>query len=79
MRIEVQYFALMREQAGRSRETVQTASSTASELYDELRRQHGFKLEPRQLRVAINGEFGEWQHRLRDGDAVVFIPPVAGG
>jgi molybdopterin converting factor subunit 1 len=79
VRIEVQYFALMREQAGLTRETVQTASSTARDLYSELRQRHGFKLAPEQLRVAINGEFGEWQHALRDGDAVVFIPPVAGG
>ena len=31
------------------------------------------------LRVAINTEFGDWSAPLSDGDAVVFIPPVAGG
>jgi molybdopterin converting factor small subunit len=31
------------------------------------------------LRVAINSEFGDWTAPLKDGDAVVFIPPVAGG
>jgi len=31
------------------------------------------------LRVAINGEFAEWSTPLAAGDAVVFIPPVAGG
>jgi len=31
------------------------------------------------LRVAINAEFREWTAPLADGDAVVFIPPVAGG
>ena len=34
--IEVQYFAVLRERAGTSRETVQTAAATAGELYDEL-------------------------------------------
>jgi len=29
--------------------------------------------------VAINTEFREWTAPLVDGDAVVFIPPVAGG
>jgi sulfur-carrier protein len=29
--------------------------------------------------VAVNTEFGEWSQPLADGDAVVFIPPVAGG
>jgi molybdopterin converting factor small subunit len=31
------------------------------------------------LRVAVNGDFGEWEHPLAAGDTVVFIPPVAGG
>jgi molybdopterin converting factor small subunit len=29
--------------------------------------------------VAINAEFRDWQSPLKDGDSVVFIPPVAGG
>ena len=32
-----------------------------------------------QLRVAINAAFADWESELRDGDEVVFIPPVAGG
>jgi molybdopterin converting factor small subunit len=31
------------------------------------------------VKVAINDEFADWQHKLQDGDTVVFIPPVAGG
>jgi molybdopterin converting factor small subunit len=31
------------------------------------------------LRVAINGEFADWTQPLNAGDAVVFVPPVAGG
>jgi molybdopterin converting factor small subunit len=31
------------------------------------------------LRVAINNEFRDWSTPLAEGDAVVFIPPVAGG
>jgi molybdopterin converting factor small subunit len=29
--------------------------------------------------VAINAEFSDWSQPLLEGDAVVFIPPVAGG
>jgi molybdopterin converting factor subunit 1 len=79
MRIDIEYYALMREQAGRSRETVQTGAATAAALYAELQRLHPFTLALEQLRVAINSEFCEWQQPLNDGDAVVFIPPVAGG
>jgi len=27
----------------------------------------------------VNDEFCDWETPLRDGDLVVFIPPVAGG
>ncbi len=79
MRITVQYYALLREQAGRSTETVSTAARTPRELYAELRRRHPFSLAPEMLRVAVNAEFRDWSQPLVEGDAVVFIPPVAGG
>ena len=78
-RIKVQYYALLREQAGRSDEALETEARTPRELYEELQRRHPFSLAPEMLRVAINAEFGEWTQSLADGDAVVFIPPVAGG
>lgn len=77
--LRVQYFAVLREQAGRSDETVDTTAATPAELYDELRARHPFQLSPVQLKVAINAEFSDWRTPLRHGDAVVFIPPVAGG
>ncbi|MGH8218733.1 MAG: NTP transferase domain-containing protein [Steroidobacteraceae bacterium] len=77
--IKVQYYALLREQAGRSTETVSTGARTPRELYEELRERHPFSLAPEMLRVAVNAEFGEWSQPLDEGDAVVFIPPVAGG
>jgi molybdopterin-guanine dinucleotide biosynthesis protein A len=77
--IRVQYYALLREQAGRSTETLQTQARTPRELYLELRARYPFTLPPEMLRVAVNAEFGEWTQPLKAGDAVVFIPPVAGG
>jgi len=77
--IKVQYYALLREQAGRSDEALDTAARTPRELYEELQKRHPFSLAPEMLRVAINAEFGEWTQLLADGDSVVFIPPVAGG
>ena len=78
-RIHVQYFAILREQAGRSDETLATAARTPRELYDELRARHPFTLAPEMLRIAVNAEFGDWSQPLVDGDTIVFIPPVAGG
>jgi molybdopterin-guanine dinucleotide biosynthesis protein A len=79
MRLNIQYFALMREQANMSRESVETKAATAAELFAELAQKHGFTLSRDQLKVAINSEFGSWTQPLREGDSVVFIPPVAGG
>jgi len=78
-RVTVQYFALLREQAGRGAESLVTAARTPRELYAELAHRYPFTLDPSVLRVAINSEFGDWSAPLAEGDAVVFIPPVAGG
>jgi molybdenum cofactor guanylyltransferase len=77
--IRVQYYALLREQAGRSDESIITAARTPRDLYNELKARYPFSLAPEMLRVAVNAEFGEWSQPLADGDCVVFIPPVAGG
>ena len=79
LRITVHYFALLREQAGRTEEQVDTTAPTAGALYQELKDRHGFALPERVLKVAVNDEFAAWDHPLRTGDRVVFIPPVAGG
>jgi molybdenum cofactor guanylyltransferase len=79
MQLKIQYYALMREQAGRSAETIETLANTPADLYSELVRRHGFTLSRDQLKVAINSEFCDWSRKLEQDDAVVFIPPVAGG
>jgi molybdopterin converting factor subunit 1 len=76
--VRLQYYAILREQAGRSGEQVETAGDAAA-LYDALAARHGFTLARGQLKVAVNGEFADWSRPLADGDEVVFIPPVAGG
>jgi len=79
MQLTVQYFALLREQAGRSQETLETSASTPADLYAELAARYPFTLAREQLKVAVNSDFSDWSHPLTAGDSVVFIPPVAGG
>jgi molybdopterin converting factor subunit 1 len=79
MRVNIRYFALLREQAGRSEETFETSATTPADLYGELNARYGFTLGREQLKVAVNSEFRDWSWTLAPGDAVVFIPPVAGG
>lgn len=79
MNLRVLYFASMRDHAGVDAERVTTVAKDARGLYGELRARHGFVLDAARLRVAINGAFASWEQVLRDGDEVVFMPPVSGG
>ena len=79
MSVTVQYFAILREQRGLTQEKLTTAALTPAALYDELRARHGFTLPAERVRAAVNDEFVAAAAPLRDGDRVVFIPPVAGG
>jgi molybdopterin converting factor subunit 1 len=77
--IQIQYFALLREERGLTEETIQTGLTTARQLFDELKTKHQFSLGRERLNLAVNEEFQPWDTVLKDGDAIVFIPPVAGG
>lgn len=77
--ISVHYFAILREQRGLSQEQVVTAAATPAALYEELRTRHNFTLPAERIRAAVNDAFVDAMAPLRDGDRLVFIPPVAGG
>jgi len=77
--IHVQYFAVLREQAGRGEEALPTNAHSPADLYEALKERHGLTLPRTVLRVAVNEEFCGWDRPLQEGDRVVFIPPVAGG
>jgi molybdopterin converting factor subunit 1 len=77
--LRLHYYALLREQAGRQSESLDTRARTPAELYAELAARHRFSLPASQLKVAVNAAFTDWERELEDGDEVVFIPPVAGG
>jgi molybdopterin converting factor subunit 1 len=78
-KIDVTYFAILREQRGLSREQLETSADTPAELYTELRRTHSFTLDGALVKAAVNGAFVPMEQPLSDGDAIVFVPPVAGG
>ena len=79
MKINVNYYALFREQAGCSDEVVEVGSGDAAELFESLKAKHGFSMGRKHVRLALNEAFVGWDSPLNDGDQVVFIPPVAGG
>lgn len=77
--IKICYFASLREQAGISEEEVETESSKAVGLYEELLSKYHFTLPKENVGVAINGQLRSIDWALSSGDTVVYIPPVAGG
>ncbi len=77
--LHIQYFAILREQRGVAQEKLTTSAATPAALYDELRARHAFTLTGDRIRAAVNDAFVDAATPLREGDRVVFIPPVAGG
>ena len=78
-RVEVLYFASLRDAAGVASEQVELVDGDLAALYARLQARHGFALPQEQLRVAVDGAFVRWDAPLRDGSSVAFIPPVSGG
>lgn len=79
IQLHIRYYALLREQAGKSEESLSTEAITPAAVFAELSKRYPFTLSPTQLKVAINTQFRDWQTTLQNGDQLVFIPPVAGG
>ena len=71
--------ARMQNQKTKNSIQLTTAAATPLALYEELRTRHGFTLPGDRVRAAVNDAFVAADAPLRDGDRVVFIPPVAGG
>lgn len=81
-KIEVLYFAAVRDLVGRPQERLELPREVAcvADLVRHLERVHP-ELAGRlvSVRVAVNEEFCGDQHELAEGDVVALIPPVAGG
>lgn len=70
---------MLRETVGAGSEDIVGEFATVDELYRHLDAKHGFSIGPDRLRAGVNGSYRPFDAALRDGDEVVFIPPVAGG
>jgi len=79
MNINIIYFASMRDQAKKSKETISTNAQTAKEVFYNLNKKYNFDFNEEDLKVAVNEEYSDFSTQLKDNDTIVFIPPVAGG
>jgi molybdopterin synthase sulfur carrier subunit len=78
-KVEVLYFAALRDSAGMASECVETNAGDLAALYAERQAKHGLPFPQRQLRVAVDGAFAGWADGVRAGSVIAFIPPVSGG
>ena len=77
--ITVRYFAMFREHAGVSEETISIAAETAADVFEATRDKHGSAEPLAHCKVAINDQMADWEAVVNEGDTVLLFPPVAGG
>jgi molybdopterin synthase sulfur carrier subunit len=78
-KITVRYFAMFREHAGLSEETIELKVVTAMDVFEQTRSRHGSNEPMGHCKVAINDQMADWESNVNDGDTVLLFPPVAGG
>ncbi len=79
MKLNIKYFAALRECAGKSDECLNVEVSTVEDVYQMLNEKYSFSVDRHHLKVALNEEYAKFDDKVSDGDTLVFIPPVAGG
>ncbi|GJL73368.1 MAG: molybdopterin synthase sulfur carrier subunit [Nitrosomonas sp.] len=77
--LHITYFAALRDATGYSEETLTTEAVTAKTLFYELTEKYHWRFTETDIRIAINDRYRPPDTPLKEGDRVVFIPPVAGG
>ena len=83
MKVNVKYFASIRESVGTGGELLDTAAATLGALRDELIARSGAHAQSlargRAVRVALNQVMSSEDSALSEGCEVAFFPPVTGG
>ena len=83
MKLNVKYFASIRELVGVSTQVIDTRAGTLGALRDELIALGGAHAEAlargRAVRMAINQVMSDESAALVEGAEVAFFPPVTGG
>lgn len=77
MSIRVKFFASLREQLQRTEDELEPSDGlTVQGVWDAISNETPL---PLPILAAVNHEYVERDHPVRDGDEVAFFPPVTGG
>ncbi len=77
MSITVKYFASLRETMGRAGDDLDASTAaTVGEVWTHVAPQPEI---PANVLMAVNMEYVNLEHPVKDGDEVAFFPPVTGG
>lgn len=83
MKVQIRYFASVREALGRSNESVETQADTLTALRDELIARGGdyavTLARGKAVRMALDQVMSDEAAALHEGCEVAFFPPVTGG
>jgi molybdopterin converting factor subunit 1 len=81
MKVQVKFFAILRERAGAAQVTKEIREgSTVADLWELLQRDYPQLAAVRtRLLYAVNQDYVSANHVLKERDEVVFVPPVSGG
>ena len=79
IKIQVIYFAKLRELTGLDKETFSMKQGNKpGDVLTSINERHEIDLGIN-FKIAVNDEFSDWDIELNEGDRLVFIPPVTGG
>jgi molybdopterin converting factor subunit 1 len=79
MKVAVQLFGPLAEQAGLTRIEVQVTGATVQDVLAALAAAAPALKLDRSVRFAVNTDYAEPGAAVREGDTVSLIPPVGGG
>ncbi|SHI94453.1 molybdopterin synthase subunit MoaD [Shimia gijangensis] len=83
MKLDILYFAWVRERIGLPKEKLETSAATVMDLVEELRtREERYAMafsDLTALRVAIDQELTDFDAALDGAREVAFFPPMTGG
>ena len=79
MNVSVRYFANMRDKMGKAEDALSFDGGDDVTVNDVWKRVSPDSELPSNLLIAVNMEYTDGGHQLKDGDEVAFFPPVTGG